>query len=52
MCEVAEGNKKILFLGNDMVKSKYADKQSGFLKANMKVPLMIIILPNEVDGDG
>ena len=34
-----------------MVKSKYADKQSGFLKTK-NVPLMITILPNEVDGDG
>ena len=34
-----------------MVKSKFADKQIGFLKTK-KVPLMIIILPNEVDGDG
>ena len=34
-----------------MVKSKYADKQSGFFKTK-KVSLMIIILPNEVDGDG
>ena len=33
-----------------MVKSKYVDKQSGF--KTKKVPLMIIILPNEVDGDG
>ena len=33
-----------------MVKSKYVDKQSRFLKTK-EVPLMIIILPNEVDGD-
>ena len=34
-----------------MVKSKYADKNSGFLKTK-KVSLIIIMLPNEVDGDG
>ena len=34
-----------------MVKSKYADKQNGLFRTK-KVPLMIIILSNEVDGDG
>ena len=33
-----------------MVKSKYDDKQSRFEKTK-KVLLMIIIFPNEVDGD-
>ena len=33
-----------------MIKSKYANKQSG-LKTK-KVSLMIIILPNDVDDDG
>ena len=34
-----------------MVKSKYADNIKWDFKTK-KVPLMIIILPNEVDGDG
>ena len=34
-----------------MVKSKYANKTKWIFKTK-KVPLMIIILPNEVDGDG
>ena len=34
-----------------MVKSKYANKKVDFLKTN-KVPLMIIILTNEVGADG
>ena len=33
-----------------MVKSKYADKTKWVFKTK-KVPLMIIILPYEVDGD-
>ena len=32
-----------------MVKSKYVEKHSGFIETK-KIPLMIIILPNEVDG--
>ena len=34
-----------------MIKSKYANKTKWIFKTN-KVPLMIIVLPNEVDGDG
>ena len=33
-----------------MVKSKYANKTKWVFKTK-KVPLMIIILPNEMDGD-
>ena len=34
-----------------MAKSKYADKTKWIIKTK-KVPLMIIILPSKVDGDG
>ena len=34
-----------------MAKSKHADKTKWIIKSK-KVPLMMIILPSEVDGDG
>ena len=34
-----------------MAKSKYADKTKWIIKSK-KVPLMMIILPSEVDDDG
>ena len=37
--------------GMTWLKSKYADKTKWNIKTK-KVPLVIIILPNEVDGDG
>ena len=37
--------------GMTWLKANMLIKKSGFIKTK-KVPLMIIILPNEVDGDG
>ena len=36
---------------SDLAKSKHADKTKWIIKAK-KVPLMMIILPSEVDDDG
>ena len=50
-CEEAEGNKKILLLkGMTWLKENMMIKQKWIIKAK-KVPLMMIILPSEVDGE-
>ena len=46
-----ECNSKGFLSLDDLAKTKHADKTKWIIKAK-KVPLMMIILPSEVDGDG